>query len=584
MTSQQATSIWAQQPDVAQPQPEFILGRYRIVQSCGTGGFGDVMLCWDVRLQRRVAIKTIPLRIEQSGHLTSTVGDALQEARTSSLLAHPNIVTVYDFEADDNYAYLVMEYVDGVNLADLLARVEGGTLTGDEAAHVLQSVGRALQHAHENGVLHLDVKPSNVMIDRRGTVKIGDFGMATLASAAGYGGARGGTVGYMSPEQVQGYTVDERSDVFSLAVVIWQALCGTCPFAAVSPEESVSKIQAGPRQTLEAVGVRPAAELALTRAITPSAAERTSSVQELVDQAIPQLGDPDEGQASIAYLLSQLDDEKSEDEVRHELGSPLLERAPWLSGVVARGTTALCTAVVTFGAVATIVDDARIRLAVCAVAAVLAAIWQPLGAALAACAVIAAIGIVGELTSAFPLALLVGILLACWWVAYGRRHRATTVALLLPSVVGTWSAAAAPAAFGLGAWGALVTSGLSALLANTYMAGVGCSFDAASMLPRLGAELSQPAWWAGVGIAMLAATAGAALTRHGGSGWGVAGQVVACVGTISALVVQRHMENGGIWAVPAMSSIVVAVGLCVLLCIATVLAGQVAPDQEADDQ
>ena len=189
---------------------ETLLGRYRVLARRGAGGFGTVCTCWDTRLQRRVAIKRIPLLTSDdvSGASASTADEALAEARTACLLAHPNIVTVYDFETDGTHAYLVMEYVDGLNLAELLARVEDGVLTHEECAHVLRSVAAALTYAHENGVLHLDIKPTNIMIDRQGTVKLADFGMATLASAAGYGGARGGTVGYMPPEQIQGLLVD----------------------------------------------------------------------------------------------------------------------------------------------------------------------------------------------------------------------------------------------------------------------------------------------------------------------------------------------------------------------------------------
>ena len=168
-------------------------------------------------------------------------------------------MTVYDFETDGTHAYLVMEYVDGLNLAELLARVEDGVLTHEECAHVLRSVAAALTYAHENGVLHLDIKPTNIMIDRQGTVKLADFGMATLASAAGYGGARGGTVGYMPPEQVQGLLVDERTDVFSLAVVTWQALTGRSPFASATPKGSLDAIIRGPKPPISKLDLRPRA-------------------------------------------------------------------------------------------------------------------------------------------------------------------------------------------------------------------------------------------------------------------------------------------------------------------------------------
>ena len=190
-------SVPQQQED---PRDTTLLGRYRILEQRASGGFGSVAVCWDTRLQRRVAIKCMPLFSDDgSGAMASTVDEALAEARTSSMLSHPNIVTVYDFEWDGENAYLVMEYVDGVTLGELLARVEGGVLMPAEVSHLLGGVMSALAYAHENGVLHLDIKPANIMIDRSGTPKLGDFGMASLASAAGYGGARGGTVGYMPP-------------------------------------------------------------------------------------------------------------------------------------------------------------------------------------------------------------------------------------------------------------------------------------------------------------------------------------------------------------------------------------------------
>ncbi len=185
-----------------------------------------------------------------------------------------------------------MEYVDGMSLEEFLAQVEGNSLTYDEAACIADALvqalsfahengvlhldikpanvlidrsghvkladfgmatltsaagfgGAALSFAHENGVLHLDIKPANVLIDRSGHVKLADFGMATLTSAAGFGGARGGTVGYMPPEQLNGEVVDERSDVFSLAAVLYESLCASAPFRAGAPADSLKKIAKG---------------------------------------------------------------------------------------------------------------------------------------------------------------------------------------------------------------------------------------------------------------------------------------------------------------------------------------------------
>ena len=281
---------------------QVLLGRYRVLEVNSQGGFGTVNVCWDARLQRRVAIKQMPLRFgENSPREASTLNEALAEARTSSMLSHPNIVTMFDFERDDNYSYLVMEYVDGLNLADFLARVEDGVLTFDECAHLVDSVASALAFAHENGVLHLDIKPANIMVDRTGTVKLADFGMASLASAAGYGGARGGTVGYMPPEQIAGDMVDERTDIFALSVVVWQALTGICPFAAQTAEQSLELIERGPSTPLSHMEPELAGRVedTLLRALEPNPMNRTASVERFARDLVPALGNPQEGAASL---------------------------------------------------------------------------------------------------------------------------------------------------------------------------------------------------------------------------------------------------------------------------------------------
>lgn len=248
-----------------------LLRRYRPLQTRAAGGFGSVEICLDSRLQRRVAIKRMPLASPDAFAPAETVAQALTEARTASLLQHPHIVSVIDFTYDAAYAYLVMEYVDGMSLEEFLAAVDGHSLTYDEAAAVADALVQALSFAHENGVLHLDIKPANVLIDRNGHVKLTDFGMASLASAAGFGGARGGTIGYMAPEQLRGETVDERADVFSLAAVLYESLCATAPFRAATPADSEKRIERGvvfPSDLLP--GIPQAAEEALLSALSPS--------------------------------------------------------------------------------------------------------------------------------------------------------------------------------------------------------------------------------------------------------------------------------------------------------------------------
>ena len=284
-----------------------LLKRYRPLETRATGGFGSVEICLDARLQRRVAIKRMPLATPTSTQPAETRETALAEARTASMLQHPNIVSVIDFTYDDAYAYLVMEYVDGMSLEEFLAQVDGHSLTYDEAACIGDALVQALSFAHENGVLHLDIKPANVLIDRNGHVKLTDFGMATLSMAAGYGDARGGTVGYMPPEQIIGAAVDERTDIFSLGAVLYESLCGTAPFRAGTPADSIKRIDKGVIQpSLLLPDMPELSELALEAALAPHPDDRPTSVDEFGDRFLERLGSPRAGRASLARIIAEL--------------------------------------------------------------------------------------------------------------------------------------------------------------------------------------------------------------------------------------------------------------------------------------
>ena len=563
-----------------------LLGRYKLVERVGDGGFGDVNLCWDTRLQRRVAIKRIPIVADGSEHVASTVADALQEARTASMLMHPNIVTVYDFETDDDYAYLVMEYVDGVNLTELLRRVEDGMLSPDEAAHVLSSLVSALKFAHDNGVLHLDIKPSNVMIDRSGVVKLGDFGMASLNSAAGYAGARGGTVGYMPPEQIQGRQVDERSDIFSLATVIWYSLTGASPFAAKNADASLEAIFAGPKRSLTTTHpeIEPEAEFALLHAMSPSAKDRTATVAGLGKGVIGALGNPTEGQGSLRYLMSQLDEETTEEEVRERMREPISEQMPWLPALVSHLVAALSCGLLVMRAMPAIMPgNARAMLIASGVTALLAGIWQPIGVPLAAAAVALALGSSGSRWS-IPLALALLVPLFAWWVVLGRRHKESTPAMLLPCVLGSPLACVPVAGAYLGAAGAALTCAVAYLAQVTVSSAESLSYDAGALLGSLGQALSHPATWVGVvGAAVFSAVCGA-ITSRGTRASGVLGQVVALLGTVATMLVCTRLENGGIWAPPKVSDVVIALVLVVSVCIAAMVFPQDTQLEEDDVQ
>ncbi|MCI1646288.1 MAG: serine/threonine protein kinase [Olsenella sp.] len=566
---------------------ETLLGRYRVLARRGAGGFGTVCTCWDTRLQRRVAIKRIPLLATQdpSGIPTSTAEEALAEARTACLLAHPNIVTVYDFETDGTYAYLVMEYVDGLNLAELLARVEDGVLTHEECAHVVRSVAAALTYAHENGVLHLDIKPTNIMIDRQGTVKLADFGMATLASAAGYGDARGGTVGYMPPEQIQGLLVDERTDVFSLAVVTWQALTGRSPFASVTPKGSLDAIIRGPKPPLSKLdpGIAPEVETALLHAMTPTAAERTSSVKELARAILPELGDGAEGAESLCELVDQSEnDDPSLAAKPSEL--PAHVRLPWLAPVLERAASAVCT----FFAINSILPAIpgttnEFALIGALVSAAACAAWPPIGSAIAGVALVVALATAHVTAASFPLALITAAGLAVWWVSCGHTDRVSTAAVLAPACLNSPAAGVALAGYGMDPLPAAATGVTGALLSLLTGAAVTGGFSAQATAATLIPLLTSPATWVVVSGCAVSALLASAIAMRGSVASGIVGQIVGAVTITLFWLLACRVESSGYWFGQMLEGCGLAVFLSVFLCVETVLRGPLDEGQEGED-
>ena len=569
----------SQQPQ--EPHDEVLLGRYRVLARRGTGGFGVVCTCWDTRLQRRVAIKRLPI-FDETG--TTTAEEALAEARTACMLAHPNIVAVYDFEIEGPYAYLVMEYVDGLNLAELLARVEGGRLMPEECAWILASVGRALSFAHENRVLHLDIKPTNIMIDRQGTVKLADFGMSTLASAAGYGDARGGTIGYMPPEQIKGELVDERADVFSLAVVVWQALTGENPFAATSASESLKKIVHGPAKPLSRTyhELAGAPEEALLRALSPSVAERTASVGELENDLLPYMGNAREGAASLRSLVGQSeDDESTQATTWSERHLPLNVRFPWLESAVERVASAIVTCLVTyslFGYFAGFTSDYVWIGAIVSAAAT--AVWPPLGSALVTAMLAWLVATTVTTMSSYVAAIIIIVALGAWWVLIGRKEDLASFSLLLPCCLSEPAAAAGVSGFALDPLPATVTAVAGHLLGSLLEVASLSGFSTTALLPALASEWGTLTFWISVLGSALCGFVSSAVAMRGTVASGIAGQLLGLGCIVCAQSVVAGMENGGMWGVPDWHVVAFAVWCTVFLCIATVLRGPLYDEQE----
>ena len=564
---------------------DVLLNRYRIINTRGTGGFGTVLACWDTRLQRRVAIKRLPLA---GTGAASTLQEALAEARTSSMLAHPNIVTVYDFEVEGPYAYLVMEFVDGLTLAELLQRVEGGVLTHDEAAALVQSVASALGYAHENGVLHLDIKPANILIDRNGVVKLGDFGMATLASAAGYGGARGGTIGYMPPEQIEGNMVDERTDIFSLAVVVWQALTGTCPYAANDANQSLALIRRGPSPMLSRVepDLAGVVENTLLRALDPTPTARMASVEAFARDLVGALGDTQEGADSLSDLLMQTEESEQPRPLEdwERLNVPLTMQLPWLGGACSRVLAAGTTAWMAFTSIPYILPNSTTALAFGTAGVALAcAAWPPLSGAIGFVALAGAL-MAQPATMAFPLALGVSVVGAIWWAFVGRRFTLAGSSLLLPTCIQQPLAGVGLAGFGLTPGSAFVTGAGSYLFYLLFAHAMQANFFANSFVHSLRGALLEPSTWilaTGCGVGALVCSL---LTQKEQLSFCIIGQVIAAIVLGLSYVACAYVEKASISETVDIPALVVAVFLGATLCVASVLRGKSANNRKGDDR
>ena len=209
-------------------QPQ--LGRYVIDSEIGRGAMGVVFKATDTVLQRTVAVKTVNMALEKD-HADKYEARFYQEARAAGGLNHPNIVTVYDAGKAGDVVYMAMEYIQGVELRTLF--VEGQPMGVPQALSIAAQVAEGLGYAHQQGVVHRDVKPANIMVVSEGPVKITDFGIARMRASADLTqtGVMLGSPKYMSPEQVIGKRADHRSDIFSLGVILYEMLTGAAPFS-----------------------------------------------------------------------------------------------------------------------------------------------------------------------------------------------------------------------------------------------------------------------------------------------------------------------------------------------------------------
>jgi serine/threonine-protein kinase len=269
------------------------IGNYEVLGELGRGGMGVVYRGVDSFIKRPVAIKTIYLSEIQEDHERQFLKERLyREAQSAGILSHPNIVTIYQIGEQDDITYIVMEFVEGKNLAQLLRSPEKPSV--ELLLSIFEQTAAGLDHAHAQGVIHRDIKPANIIVRSDGVAKITDFGVAKIASqTVTRTGMTLGTPHFMAPEQIQGKAIDGRADQYSLGVVIYEIFTGKKPFTADSMTTLIFKIvtdSVDPKR--DNPSLPDAAAEVLKRALAKDAGDRFPSCQALVQAFRAAIGLP----------------------------------------------------------------------------------------------------------------------------------------------------------------------------------------------------------------------------------------------------------------------------------------------------
>ncbi len=203
-----------------------VAGKYQIIEELGRGGMGVVYKAMDTKLKRTVALKFLPLELT---HIPEVKERFIREAQAAAALDHPNICTIYEFDEDEERSFISMAFIEGQNLRK---KIESSPVELEEALRIATQVVEGLQEAHEKGIVHRDIKSANIMMTENSQAKIMDFGLARMTEGTllTQEGSVMGTIAYMSPEQAQGKEVDQRTDIWSLGVVLYEMFSGQLPF------------------------------------------------------------------------------------------------------------------------------------------------------------------------------------------------------------------------------------------------------------------------------------------------------------------------------------------------------------------
>ena len=288
-------------------EPLGTVGRYILQSILGQGGLGTVYGAWDPMLSRKVAVKTLQGRWQQGGVLGSPNELILNEARAAARLSHPHIVTVFDAGTSEQGVYIAMEPLQGQDLRHML---RGGWRPGmTEVASIIRRVAEALAYAHTKGVIHCDIKPANIfMVDRR-SPKVLDFGIARVSRKDGAStqAATAGSPHYLSPEQINGGTVDRRCDVYSLGVVMFELLTTQLPYTGSTVDDITHAVQNETQPLAQQLDARVPAGLSAiaAKAMARSPDDRYPSARHLAAALQEWLHSAEAGQASKSAKASR---------------------------------------------------------------------------------------------------------------------------------------------------------------------------------------------------------------------------------------------------------------------------------------
>jgi serine/threonine protein kinase len=264
-------------------------GGYKLARKIGNGGMAQIYQAFDEKLSRPVAIKLIPLQADINIDAPEVIlARFRQEAQAIGRLRHPNILTIYDYGEAEEWAYLVMEYVPGGSLAERLKPNQ--SFDYRRTLEIIIAVADALAFAHEQGVIHRDVKPANILLAEEDWPLLADFGLAKLQRSVMFNlttpGQVMGTIAYAAPEQIQGSKIDSRVDIYALGVVLYQLLSGKLPFYGESAFDlMMTRMTERPIPLLEANPTVPVIfEAVINKALAQKPEQRYASMAELVDE------------------------------------------------------------------------------------------------------------------------------------------------------------------------------------------------------------------------------------------------------------------------------------------------------------